>query len=108
MLTFSNVIADANDAALRSELKSLYTEYVAEVAPAGEQPEVDVIIAIVEVKGEKTVTKYYHVKSGAPVDVNAETGYVKEAEAEDVCGDVLVTVDGANIYKVHTADCDHE
>lgn len=64
--TFSNVIADANDAALRSELKSLYTEYVAEVAPEGKQPADTVLIVIDGVT--------YEVKNGAPVDVT--DGYV--------------------------------
>ena len=62
MLTFSNVVGSAKEAALASDAKALYTEYVAAAAEKGEKVEEEICV--------KIDGKYYMVKNGQIQDAN--------------------------------------
>lgn len=73
--TFSNVVGSANDAAIKQEVRNLYTEYVADAAAGGSYSD-DVVI--------KIDNKYYAVDNG--VLVGSTAGYEKPEDAAKEIG----------------------
>ena len=89
--TFSNVVSNAKDAALKADLKAIYTEYVADAAEKGLEVEEEVVIEITDTEG----AKYYKVSNGQ---------LVSELE-EPVCD---AKVYGDNIYFADHLDGDDD
>lgn len=92
--TFSNVVGNAQEAALKSNLKNIYSEYVADAAEDGKEIEETVVIVITEEKDGSTTSKYYKVVNGV---YEAE---VAEANLDDAdTTDTGTTPLYENVYK---------
>lgn len=83
--TFSNVVSNANEAALKADAKAIYTEYVAWASENGEDVETEVVV--------KVKDAYYNVNNGV-VEIDAienfdATGYTQVVveEAVEGCSD---------------------
>ena len=97
--TFSNVVGSAKEAALASDAKALYTEYVAKQAEEGKDIADEVYVyveTVVEGEGEnkQSVDYYLLVKNGVVQDKNSDKKITLEGDAYK--GDEL---DGKTTYK---------
>ena len=86
MLTFSNVVGSAKEAALASDAKALYTEYVAKQAEEGKDIADEVYVyveTVVEGEGasKQSVDYYLLVKNGVVQDKNGDEKITLEGDA---------------------------
>ena len=84
--TFSNVVGSAKEAALASDAKALYTEYVAKQAEEGKDIADEVYVyveTVVEGEGasQQSVDYYLLVKNGVVQDKNRDEKITLEGDA---------------------------